>query len=275
MGLWEESVDSMLKSADLDPGNASAVSGAAETLTMMQEWSRLKELLSRVRGHFGDNSDIASLAAMLPIHSRGDVARSRELYDIVRPNIGEMYLLATINLPWFERDFDGVIEAWQQPEVREYTALAGFAGFRELQLARAYRRLGETDRADVLLENAAQKLANIDRNRLDPLVAFELDTLALVLALQGQNSRAIAIAEEATQLVSLQSDRLDGSWHAQNLCLVLALTGERDRALEILARMIDKPAGFNRWVLTLDPRWDFFRDDERFNDLIRPLSLVE
>lgn len=230
MGLWEESVDSMLKSADLDPGNASAVSGAAETLTMMQEWSRLKELLSRVRGHFGDNSDIASLAAMLPIHSRGDVARSRELYDIVRPNIGEMYLLATINLPWFERDFDGVIEAWQQPEVREYTALACFAGFRELQLARAYRRLGETDRADVLLENAAQKLANIDRNRLDPLVAFELDTLALVLALQGQNSRAIAIAEEATQLVSLQSDRLDGSWHAQNLCLVLALTGERDRA---------------------------------------------
>jgi len=126
-----------------------------------------------------------------------------------------------------------------------------------------------------MLENAAQNLANFDRNRLAPLVAFELDTMALVLALQGQKSRAIAIAEESTQLVSLQSDRLDGSWHAQNLCLVLALTGERDRALEILAQMIDKPAGFIRWELALDPRWDFFRDDERFNELIRPLSLVE
>ncbi len=76
-------------------------------------------------------------------------------------------------------------------------------------------------------------------------------------------------------MVSLQSDRLDGSWHAQNLCLVLALTGERDRALEIMAQLVGKPAGFIRWELHLDPRWDFFRDDQRFNDLIRPLSLVE
>ncbi len=218
---------------------------------------------------------LASVAAMLPILSRGDVASSRKLYDNVRPNVGDTYVFATIGLPWLERDFNGVIEAWQQPEVREYMSLAGSTGYGELQLARAYRHLGETDRADLMLDNAAQKLANFDRNRLDPLVALELDTMALVLALQGQKSRAIAIAEEATQLVSLQSDRLDGSWHAQNLCLVLALTGERDRALEILAQMIDKPAGFNRWKLTLDPRWDFFRDDERFNDLIRPLSLVE
>jgi TolB-like protein len=275
LGLWEDSVSSLLQSAELDPGNASAVSGAAETLSIMRQWSRLEELLSLIRERFGDNSDLASVAAMLPILSRGDVASSRKLYDNVRPNVGDTYVFATIDLPWLERDFNGVIEAWQRPEVREYTSLAGFSGHRELQTAWAYRHLGEIERADLLLEEAAQKLANIDRDLLDPLVAFELDTMALVLALQGQKSRAIAIAEEATQLVSLQNDRLDGSWHAQNLCLVLALTGERDRALEILARMIDKPAGFNRWKLTLDPRWDFFRDDERFNDLIRPLSLVE
>ena len=55
----------------------------------------------------------------------------------------------------------------------------------------------------------------------------------------------------------------------------VGLTECLQESFDILARMIDKPAGFNRWVLTLDPRWDFFRDDERFNDLIRPLSLVE
>ena len=76
-------------------------------------------------------------------------------------------------------------------------------------------------------------------------------------------------------MAPLQNDKVEGPLHLQTLCQVLALTGERDRALDILARMIDKPAGFNRWALTLDPRWDFFRDDERFNDLIRPLSLVE
>jgi tetratricopeptide (TPR) repeat protein len=275
LGLWEESVDSLLQSADLDPANASAMSGVVDTLAMMQQWSRLEELLLQAREHFGDNSDLASVAAMLPIWSRGDVASSRELYDIVRPNIGESYVLAAINLPWFERDFDGVIETWERPEVREYTSLAGFAGFRELQLAQAYRHLGETDQANILLGGIVQRLATFDRSRPDQAVASELGTIAFALALQGETERAIALAEEATQLISLQGDKLDGQWHLGVLCQILALSGERDRSLEILVQMIDKPAGFFRWEMYLDPRWDFFRDDERFNDLIRPLSLVE
>ncbi len=59
------------------------------------------------------------------------------------------------------------------------------------------------------------------------------------------------------------------------LCKVLALTGERDRALEMMAQLIDEPAGFARWELYLDPRWDFIRDDDRFNDLIRPDNLEQ
>ena len=54
---------------------------------------------------------------------------------------------------------------------------------------------------------------------------------------------------------------------------VTALTGERDRALELMAQLIDMPAGFIRWEMYLDPRWDFFRDDDRFNELIRPDNL--
>ncbi len=275
LGLWEESVDSFLQAADLDPANASAIHGAAETLAMMQQWSRVEELLLLARERFRDDTDLRSIEAMLPLWSRGDVAASRELYTAVRPGVSLEYNFATIGLPWFERDFAGVIKAWERPEVRELTSLAGFAGYRELQLALAYQHLGETARADSLLEEAIQQLANIDRDRPGPIEAYNLDWMASVLALQGQKSRAIAIAEEATRIVSLQNDKIDGSWHLIVLCQVLALTGERDRALEILAQMIDKPAGFNRWELTLDPRWDFFRDDERFNDLIRPLSLVE
>ncbi len=141
---------------------------------------------------------------------------------------------------------------------------------------RADRHLGETDRADSLLAEAVQRLASIDRNRQGPLVAPDLSTLALALAaFQGEKSRAIALAEEATRIVSLQNDKVGAPWHLETLCEVLALTGERDRALEIMAQLIDMPGLFSRWVLYLDPRWDFFRDDERFNDLIRPLSLVE
>ena len=77
------------------------------------------------------------------------------------------------------------------------------------------------------------------------------------------------------RIVSRESDRLDGLGPSQWLCQVLALTGDRDRALEMLAELIDVPGGFVRWELYLDPRWDFFRDDERFNDLIRPHNLEQ
>ncbi len=56
LGLWEESVDSFLQAADLDPANASAIHGAAETLAMMQQWSRVEELLLLARERFGDDT---------------------------------------------------------------------------------------------------------------------------------------------------------------------------------------------------------------------------
>ncbi|NQV85893.1 MAG: hypothetical protein HQ492_02325 [Woeseiaceae bacterium] len=82
-----------------------------------------------------------------------------------------------------------------------------------------------------------------------------------------------AAAEEAQRMEPVQRDNLDGTYIVKVLAEVLALSGEKGRALELIAQIIDKPAGFRRWDLYLDPRWDFFRDDERFNDLIRPLNL--
>jgi len=57
------------------------------------------------------------------------------------------------------------------------------------------------------------------------------------------------------------------------VCYVLALVGQHDEALILLEKLLNTPNGFKRWHLYLDPRWDFFRDDERFNQLIKPLNI--
>ena len=106
-------------------------------------------------------------------------------------------------------------------------------------------------------------------------MAGELSTLALALALQGEKTRAIEVAEEATRIHTLEKDKIEGTYPLTVLCQVLALSGERDRALELMEQLIDQPAGFRRWQMYLDPRWDFFRDDERFNELIRPHNLEQ
>ena len=53
------------------------------------------------------------------------------------------------------------------------------------------------------------------------------------------------------------------------------MAGHRDEALKNIAELLDMPKDVDRWMLYLDPRWDFFRDDERFNKLIKPLNFDE
>ena len=275
LGLWDEAVDNLLQSFDLDPANVSALSTAAETLRAMQQWSRVEDVLAMAPERFRNDASLASTAALLPLWSKGDVVAARERYANVRPDVSTDYFLTTTEIPWYERDYAGVIDSLGRPEVLKYAVSSGSSDQRILNLALAHGQLGETARADQLLGELIERLADIDREREPATVSYELTVLAEALALQGEKSRSIAIAEEATRLYTYASDKYEGTYPLMVLCKVLALTGERDRALEILAQLIDQPGGFVRWAMYLDPRWDFFRDDERFNELIRPKNLEQ
>lgn len=273
LGMWEESVDSFLRGAALDPANVSLVSLTADTLLAMQQWSRMKSVLTPARERFADDVDLAATEVLLSLRSEGDVKTARQQFNKIPPNSGEIYFLIATELPWFERDINAVIDAWNQPEVMRYAANSGWAGFRELMLAMAYLQLEESEQAGQLLDEVIRSLMDLDRERRSSTVAADLGTLALAMALRGETTEAIQLAEEATRIESRESDSLSGVVPLQYLCQVLALSGERDRALELLAEIVGVPGGLTRWEMYLDPRWDFFRDDERFNDLIRPHNL--
>ena len=66
-----------------------------------------------------------------------------------------------------------------------------------------------------------------------------------------------------------------GSFASQTRAQVLGMAGKREEALAEIERLLNSPYRLNRWWLYLDPRWDYFRDDERFNDLIRPEGVGE
>ncbi|MCH7536931.1 MAG: hypothetical protein IID57_03675 [Proteobacteria bacterium] len=229
LGMWEESVDSFLRGAELDPANVSLVSLTADTLLAMQQWSRMKSVLTPARERFADDVDLAATEVLLSLRSEGDVKTARQQFNKIPPNSGEIYFLIATELPWFERDITAVINAWNQPEVVRYAANSGWAGFRELMLAMAYLHLQKSEQAGQLLDEVIRSLMDLDRERRSSTVAADLGTLAL--------------------------------------------SGERDRALELLAEIVGVQGGLTRWEMYLDPRWDFFRDDERFNDLIRPHNL--
>ena len=88
----------------------------------------------------------------------------------------------------------------------------------------------------------------------------------------GEYEAAYQIAKESMQHFPLAKDHADGPIIHNFAVHIIALAGYRDEALQLIKTMLNTPGGFKRWELQLDPRWDFFRDDERFNQLIKPAN---
>jgi len=105
--------------------------------------------------------------------------------------------------------------------------------------------------------------------------AFTLADLAASWSYLGEHEKALETSRKAIALLPQEKDHLFGTMIARFHTGLLAKAGKRDEALARLAADIDKVEGFTRWELYLDPAWDFFRDDERFNELARPLNQKE
>jgi tetratricopeptide (TPR) repeat protein len=273
LGLFDESISSLLMANELDPASPEAAGTAANTMVINREYDRAQAFLLEVRQRHPLDTDIASIDSMLPLVMSGDTKTARERLDRVRPNAGLDYVEATTELPWFERDFAAAIEVWELPEVRTLTDVDGWGGWSELYRALAWRELGDDKRASALLEEVVSR--DIDRSMAPTNLGGELAGRSWALALLGDFEGAIAAAEEVVRLQPYETDKLEGSYPLENLCFVLALVGRRDEALAMLPMLLEVPNGFDKWWLYLDPRWDFMRDDERFNELIRPDNLEQ
>ena len=100
--------------------------------------------------------------------------------------------------------------------------------------------------------------------------SMELGTRASLLTILDRDKEAIAAATESMNNFPESQDPFFGSLFAQGRAQVLGMAGAREESLAEIERLLNTPYRFSKWLLYLDPRWDFFRDDERFNDLIRP-----
>ena len=277
LGLWDESVASFLQAGQLDPGTVYGQFSALETLTHMRDAARVKKLLPAAQERFPDSTDLGSLAALLAVWADGDVATARKVYDGLTPDTGYQYFTIGTRLPWYENNFEAVIADWQRPERQAYQVnYIGALGMRELDLATAYQMMGQQDLATTQLAKVLELLTPIDYTGRKAKVADHLITLAKAYALKGESEQSVKLANEAIELFPIAMDKVDGPDLKLAAVHALALAGERDKALKMIAELLEIPGlTSSRWQLYLDPRWDFFRGDERFNKLIKPLNFDE
>jgi tetratricopeptide (TPR) repeat protein len=142
------------------------------------------------------------------------------------------------------------------------------SGMVEFNIAFAYKMLGQEQKSQQLFNELIKKLKVAkDRSFSIQTKAQIYTNLSLSLAFTDNNQEAM---EAIDFIIANIDDHIVGSDLLQTKSLITALNGEHDEALSMLKSLMKRPNGVVKWELYLDPIWDFFRDDERFNELIKP-----
>jgi len=138
----------------------------------------------------------------------------------------------------------------------------------------AQRMLGNEDAAVATFDATIDLIANAARSGTIT-DGFEFIIQAPALASRGRFDEAIAAADRSVEILQSGGDAIFTADVRFIRALVLGMAGKRDESLAELENLLKQDINISRWELSLDPNWDFFRDDERFNDLVRPLNLEE
>lgn len=273
-GKWEQSVESYQQAIDLDPDNLQARTSLVETLLNMGEFERVEPLVNAWIEKYPQSMDLKSYKTMILVLGHGNVEAARHWHGQLQAYSGVAYFGMAVTLPWYERDYQSAIDIWTTPE---FAPLADNPAGRVSIMAiksQSYMLANNDEKAQELARQVIEEALKIEPDS-DLSHAFILNDLAVAYLLNGQPDKALETSLKALALYPESRDSLNGVYISNNHAWIMAKAGLHDEALAEIERLLSTPAGMNRWDLYLNPIWDFFRDDERFNELIRPRNLKE
>jgi TolB-like protein/tetratricopeptide (TPR) repeat protein len=276
VGQMSESIASYEKALRLDPANDLAVSDYLLTLMFNQEYERGIPIAFSAIQRFPQTDVLRSHLGFMLIHGRGDISAAREQLNLMKPSAGYEFVSLSTRLTLFERDYEEALATWDLPDVIRWSEYsAGPSGWRGRVRGEIHLLMGQQDQAFDILDEFIASQTSREASALKSQ-AFKLINVGLAYALMNQHEEALKNMAAATSIIDSISDAMAGGAVDSLAARILALTGKEDQALIEIERLIDTPASrLTRWSLTLDPRWDFFRENERFNELIQPVNSPE
>jgi len=272
-GDFEAAVTHLQMAIELDPENLFARTTLLGTLVPMRAFDRAELLADLWMEKYPQNPVFPAFKANALLLREGDVAGARSFIDQVAFSTDIFYQGSAAQVFWCARDFQALIEL--NKPLLENTSIGLAHRLIELtDMSAAYRMLGEAQKADEFSRTAIE-MAQDYKSPNPNSMAWVLDGLARAYAASGNYAKALETSSRARESKPESQDSFEGPWMSNTHALMLGLAGQRDAALAEIERLLTVPAGLERWDLYLNPAWDFFRDDERFNALVRPPNLDE
>jgi TolB-like protein/Tfp pilus assembly protein PilF len=267
-GDWRGSVRAMKRAVDLDPRNTNPLQFLAEDLAFMGSFRAADAVLDRALSLDPAHADLRAykvtnlmvldrdprraqrLAAELDLDARV-WGEARGLYDLARN----------------DRDLRGALAVFEQADARGIYALEAHGLLLQGQVLSLLDDPAAVPVSDSLV-------ALVDRNFADRLEDHVYRGSAHATA--GRREAAMQTLAVADAGVRRWEDHVDATrWGYWTAC-AYGLLGEVDRGIAILEFLIDRPSvELSVATLLLDPAFDPFRDDPRFEDLIERREAFE
>lgn len=258
LGLWESSLDSQRRAAELDPGGARVAYNLGRTLHRLGRYGEADAQLRRaVRLEPGRALYVHGLMSLQL--ARGDTAAMRKTLDDARGASApgalydeEQWLLS------IQGRYREALSAWAMGRGQEgpgswharAAVLAWLAG--DAATARTH--------ADSLRGLAEEELSEVRTGAGGPRPNVVLGELALAAAILGDAHGAMELGERSVDPLTAGADAYDGSLDLHRLAVTWMVLGDHDRAVRTLERILAGPGEFSHAAYDLLPEFAPLRD---------------
>ena len=271
-GRWDESLLNLKRALELDPRSLDYAQQLARSYGYLRRFSEEAAIMDRALEIAPSDAGVRMQRAAIALEAQADTRPLRAIIDALlqeNPASASDFADQWCNLALCERDFEAANRALAVMREDGYTN-EGFAFSKSWFEALSARARGDVPAAEAAFEKARATVEKTVREQPDH--AQTLCILGVIDAGLGRKDEAIREGREASALLPVSKESINGSLLMQYLAVIYAWCGETDLAFEQLEATARIPSPLSYGELKLNPWWDSLRGDPRFEKILASLA---
>ena len=272
-GEWAASIAAQERATELDPRNGIAWVELGDTYQRLRQYDKAMAPYEKAQELAPEDPTGPLRIAGLQFLRHGDIKPIEAALAAIPRDVdpGQTVSVARIDIATaLGRYADAAALLERFPRDAFAPGSTNFEVPRDFLLGRIYVLLDEPAKARARLLRARDQLSDYltSSEKDGPFVAEAHAWLGLTQAYLGEREGALRNGDEATRLLPVSKDAMDGPAIADLVAAIHVRTGDTQGALERLQTLLEMPAGAQAYYVMHDPDWKPLWSDPRFKKLI-------